>query len=76
MSKPIPINTPPMRKSGVISSPKKNQPRSVPTTGWAKKVNEATEAGRCANAKFHRNMASAVEMMPRNRIPRMMPVVI
>jgi len=32
---------------------------------WAKKVSEATPASNMANALFHKNIARAVEMMPR-----------
>ena len=33
MTSPKPIKKPPRRNSGVILSPRNNQPRSVPTTG-------------------------------------------
>jgi hypothetical protein len=64
---PIPINTPPNKKSGVIFSPRKNQPSNVPTIGWAKNVRAADPASRTANALFYKTIARAVDMMPRNK---------
>jgi hypothetical protein len=49
---------------------RKIMPRAVPTTGWAKKVREATPASRIAKAVFQRYIARAVEIIPRNKIPR------
>jgi len=67
------MRIPPKMNKGVIFSPRKNQPRRVPTTGWAKNVSDAAVAGNCAKAKFHRNIATAVEIMPRKRIPPITP---
>ena len=41
MTSPVAMRSPPKRKSGEIVSCSKPQPRSVPTTGCAKKVSEA-----------------------------------
>ena len=69
MTIPIAMSRPPTIKRGVIFSPRKYAPRRVPTTGWAKKVSEARLAFTKAKAEFHRNMASAVDMIPINSTP-------
>src|SRR5688572_16632070 len=62
--------------NGVMLSPRNNQPRKMPTTGWAKNVSEAAPASRMANALFHRIIANAVDMTPRKSTPPITPGLI
>jgi hypothetical protein len=50
ITNPTPINKPPNKNSGMMTSPRNSAPRIVPPTGCAKNVSEATAAGNSAKA--------------------------
>ena len=74
-SRAIPIRTPPTTDKGVMCSLKKRTLSRIPTTGWAKKVSEAAPASNTANAVFHKYIARAVEIIPRNKMPPTTPML-
>jgi hypothetical protein len=65
----IPIRIPPTTNKGVMCSLKKRTLSRVPTTGCAKNVSEAAPASSTEKAVFHKYIARAVEMIPRNKMP-------